>query len=178
MTLINKQRAKALALALLLLVLLALFLIQVPTLLVSEQQGGAILAIPMLFNDTFTYEYIHSVLKTPVQENFILAPGHDLILTSTTYQSLGVGTPFLPGEGKLENRNGLFVLKGQNRHFPQVNLVFLPLTKQALIYREKRYNFEDYTEPGSLIKLESTSCTLVEIFWFSTHRKEGNLERS
>lgn len=155
------QRIKVITLILLSIILSALFLIPVPTLLVGEQQGQSVLAIPMLFDKNLTYEYLHSVLKTPVQENFTLAPGNDFLLTSTTFKSLGVGTPFLEGEGELENRNGLFVLKGQDRHFKQLNFGMIPFTNQAILYRGKRFYFKDYFKAGSLIKLEIKKCSLA-----------------
>lgn len=161
MTSLIRRRAIA---GLAMVILLALFLVPLPTLLVSGEQD-TVLVLPMLFDKTFSIEYTHSVLKTPVQEHFVLAPGNDLLLTSTTYKSLGVGTPFLPEEGKFENRNGQFVLTGLNRHFKEVNLGFMPLAKQALLFRGKRYNFENYFESGSLIKLHVKQYTMGKILW-------------
>ena len=78
MSMCIKQWPKAVALGLLLVVVLALFFVQVPTLVASEQNGDPEFAIPLLLERNFSYEYLHSVLKTPVQENFTLAPGNDL----------------------------------------------------------------------------------------------------
>lgn len=166
-----RQRAKVTALVLLSLILAAVFFIPVPTLLVGEQQGQSVLAIPMLFDKNLTYEYLHSVLRTPVQENFTLAPGNDFLLTSTTFKSLGVGTPFLEGEGKLENRNGLFVLKGQDRHFKQLNFGMIPFTYQAILCQGKRYYFKDYFKAGSLIKLEVKKTSLARILAINLGRR-------
>ncbi|AQS57660.1 DUF1850 domain-containing protein [Desulforamulus ferrireducens] len=163
----NRQRTKRFFLGLLLASVLVGALLPLPTLLVGEQQGATRLAIPLVLDQSFTYEYLHSVLKTPVQEKFILAPGHDLLLESTTYQSLGVGTPFLPGEGELENHNGLYVLKGQNRTFHQLNLGLVDFTKQAILYRGSRYELADFFTSGSLIELQVKSMTPAELIWLS-----------
>ncbi|SHE98838.1 DUF1850 domain-containing protein [Desulforamulus putei] len=158
-------------------VLAVLLLVPLPTLLLSSQQGEPVLLLPMLFDQSFTVEYIHSVNKTPVQEHFILAPGNDLLLTSTTFKALGVGTPFLPEEGKLENRSGVYVLSGINRHFKQINMAFMPLTRHALVYRGKRYDFKDYFPPGSLIALQAKPCSLAKIIALNIW-KEVKLDRS
>ncbi|MEG6522796.1 DUF1850 domain-containing protein [Desulfotomaculum sp. 1211_IL3151] len=157
------QRFKIFIFSLLLSILLAVFFIPLPTLLVSQQQGQPVIVVPMIFGKTFTYEYLHSVLKTPVQENFLLAPGHSLLLTSTTFKSYGVGTPFLEGEGELENRNGLFILKGQNRRFAQLDFGVVPFTEPTLIYRGERYNFKDYFKAGSLITLKVKTLTPAKV---------------
>ncbi|GAB6179264.1 hypothetical protein JCM14036_05830 [Desulfotomaculum defluvii] len=162
----NQQQFKITIFSMLLLILVAVFFIPVPTLLVSQQQGKPVIVVPLIFDKTFTYEYLHSVLKTPVQENF-LAPGNYLLLTSTTFKSYGVGTPFLEGEGELENRNGLFILKGQNRRFQQLNFGVVPFTEPALIYRGERYNFKDYFQAGSLITLKVNTLTPAKILALS-----------
>ncbi|ABO51714.1 conserved hypothetical protein [Desulforamulus reducens MI-1] len=158
-----KQRSPKIIFGLLLISLLAMFFIPVPTLLVGQQQGKPDIVIPLIFDKTFTYEYLHSVLKTPVQENFLLAPGNNLLLTSTAFKSYGVGTPFLQGEGELENRNGQFILKGQNRRFQQLNFGVIPFTEPALLYRGGRYNFKDYFKAGSLITLKVKTLTPAKI---------------
>lgn len=159
----KKQRSKIFISSLLLLILLAVFFIPLPTLLVSQQQGQPVIVVPMVFDKTFTYEYLHSVNKTPVQESFLLAPGNSLLLTSTTFKAYGVGTPFLEGEGELENHNGLFILKGQNRRFPQLNFGVVPFTDPTLIYRGKRYHFKDYFQAGSLITLKVSNQTTAKV---------------
>ncbi|GAB6159088.1 hypothetical protein JCM39194_22880 [Desulfotomaculum varum] len=154
-----------------------LLAVPLPTLVAGSQQGEEVLWLPLLIDRSFTIEYIHSVNKTPVQEHFVLAPGHDLLLTATTFHALGVGTPFLPEEGKLENHGGVYVLSGINRHFKQINLAFMPLTRHALVYRGVRYEFKDYFPPGSLIALQVKSYSLAQIIALNI-RKEVKLDRA
>ncbi|WP_003542662.1 DUF1850 domain-containing protein [Desulfotomaculum nigrificans] len=163
-----RQRARAVAAGLVLIILLLLFLVPLPTLLVSEQAGSPVLMLPMLFDKTCSLEYIHSVLKTPVRENFVLAPGNQLQLTSTTFKAYGVGTPYLPSEGKLENHHGEFVLTGLKRRFKEINLGFVPLNKQVLVYRGKKYPFSSYFKADSLVKIQVKPCTVAKIIWQMT----------
>lgn len=150
---------------LVLLVIIALLLVPVPTLVVGIQNGDPVLLLPLVRDKTFTLEYTHSVLKTPVQENFVLAPDNKLLLTSTTYKSLGVGLPFSAEEGKFTNKNGLFVLEGQKRQFNTINQVFMPVAKHALLYREKSYSYSNYFTPGALVRLQVEQYTPVELMW-------------
>ncbi|MEW6065885.1 hypothetical protein P378_00830 [Desulforamulus profundi] len=158
-------------------ILLTFLFVPLPTLLMSSQQGEPVLLLPVLFDKSFTIEYIHSVNKTPVQEHFVLVPGNDLLLTSTTFKALGIGTPFLPEEGRLENHNGVYVLSGLDRRFKEINLAFTPLTGHALVYRGQRFDFKDYFPAGSLIRLQVKPCSLAEII-ASNFRKEAKLDRS
>lgn len=162
------QRAKAAVAGAVLIILLALFLVPLPTLLLSEQAGNPVLMLPMLFDQTCTLEYIHSVLKTPVRENFVLAPEHQLQLTSTSFKAYGVGTPYLPSEGKLELHNGEFLLSGLNRKFKEVDLGFVPLNKQVLLFRGKKYPFSDYFKDDTLVKLQVKPYSIAEIIWQKT----------
>ncbi|MEG6617409.1 DUF1850 domain-containing protein [Peptococcaceae bacterium 1198_IL3148] len=159
-----RQRIKLGLAIIMLAAILAMFLVPIPTLLVGEQnEDEPVLAIPMVWDKTFYLEFTHSVLKTPVQEYFILAPDNTLLLTSTTYKSLGVGLPFLPEEGELENKDGLFVLKGLNRKFNTINQAFNPITKQALVYRGKQYYYQDYFKTGALVRVQMTQYTPVKL---------------
>ncbi|RYD05941.1 hypothetical protein N752_06765 [Desulforamulus aquiferis] len=145
--------------------LITLFFLPLPVLTVAEKDKFNQILIPMVLDKTFTIEYIHSVQKTPVQEKFILAPGNKIILTETTFQSFGVGTPFLADEGTLVNKNGTFVLTDLSRSFESINLGFLPLTKHTIVYRNDTYNFSDYFKPNSLIIVQAEQYTPAKIIW-------------
>lgn len=158
------KRSKLVTVLLVLFIAIILFL-PVPTLVMRQQGGNSGFVIPLVLDQSFTLEYVHSVQKTPVQEHFVLAPGNQLLLTSTEYQSYGVGLPFLPGEGKLEIGDGVLVLSGLNRSFSKINIGFMPLAKQALLYRGNRLAFDDYFEPGKVLELEVENYSAVEIIY-------------
>ncbi len=144
----------ATGMSILIFILLTASIIQITALVISEQRGDEVLIIPMLNGREFDYQYIHSVQKTPVQEHFAAAPNNQLLLTSTTYQSFGVGLPFLPEEGDLEHIDGKYVLTGINREFDRVNIGFITLAHQELFYNGKSYNFRDYFKSGALLVVE------------------------
>ncbi|MGI6434717.1 MAG: DUF1850 domain-containing protein [Syntrophomonadaceae bacterium] len=135
------------------------------TLVIRQQNSENRLLIPMVGQKSFSLYYLHSVQKTPVQEHFVLAPGNQLLLTSTHYQSYGVGLPFLPEEGTLSNDKGVFLLTGINRSYREINIGFMPLAEQSLLYQDKRYEYKQYFEPGSLLQITVQKYSPFALIW-------------
>ena len=131
-----------------------LFAAKLDFLLVTGESNRPVWALPLYGQRNFSLAYTHSVQKTPVVENFKVNPGPMLLLQSTVYQSLGVGLPFLPEEGKLTIVEDKFVLSGIDRQFKELNLISLPLAEQALIYKGKRYKFSHSFSPGEQISIK------------------------
>jgi hypothetical protein len=148
----------------LMLIMVLLLSVQV-LVLKNQQQGDTILVIPLLNNKTFTYEYIHSVQKTSVQENFSITPDGQIVLKSTFYQSYGVGLPYLPEEGDFINDGGVFKLTGINRTFPKINFGYMKMASQALLYNGKRYEFEKYFNNEELIEMDVQKYSPAQIIW-------------
>lgn len=159
---------------LLILILTIFMLLPFPALVLSTQNSSPFLIIPMLYEKGFVLEYVHSVQKTPVQELFVLAPENQLLLTATYYQSLGVGLPFLPEEGHLINDNGVFRLTDINRLFEKIDLAFIPLAKQALLYHGRRYDLQDYWANGTILEIKVEKYSAARIAW--QWSKEVNID--
>ncbi len=124
-----------------------------PVLLLSDVKRDTNLALPMWKQTGFTLEYTHSVNKSQVQEHFVFAPDNQIVLTSTNFQSLGVGTPFLPEEGTLINNEGVFSLTDINRRLDFLTIGFMPIAKQFIIVDDNVYWLEDYFESGAFINV-------------------------
>ncbi|MDR1834499.1 MAG: DUF1850 domain-containing protein [Fusobacteriaceae bacterium] len=92
--------------------------------------------------DTFSLGYVHSVMKTNAEEYFKAEKDGKIVLTETVYQSYGVGLPFLPEEGELTVRDGLFILK-MHREFPDISMVISPLARHYLRIGEKKLNLSE-----------------------------------
>lgn len=148
-----------------------------PVLVVGEDHKPPAILVPLIEEHQITLEYFHSVQKSPVQEHFVLVPGNDLKLVSTTYQTLGVGLPFLSGEGDLVNDKGTFRLTGLNRVFREIRLAVMPVTYQGLVYGSKHYTFGDYFKSGSLVTISVQSYSPGQIVWkMITMDREENRE--
>lgn len=136
-----------------------------PTLVIRQPDSDHQLLIPLLQNKGFSLYFLHSVQKTPVKENYILAPGNKLRLISTDYQSYGVGLPFLPEEGVLINDDGIFRLTGINRLYDKIDMGFMPLADHALLYGSKRYEFDRYFDEGSLLQITVKGYSPFLLLW-------------
>lgn len=135
-----------------------------PVLQVKNNTNQALL-IPLLQGKDFSLEYIHSVQKSPVQEHFTVVAENQMHLTSTTYQSLGVGLPFLPSEGQLVNNQGKFELTGLNRVFREIRLAVMPVTYQSLVYNNRSYILSNYFLSGSLVNISVQSYSPGYLIW-------------
>lgn len=143
-----------------------LLLIPLPCLVAADPDSGPVLIIPMPVGKTFTLGYIHSVHKTPVEENFILDTGTGparLVLTSTSFDTLGVGIPYGRGEGNLEHQQGRFMLTGLHREFEEINVKAMPLAQHSLTVRGRHYDLNDYFAPGASLRLKADRLSTLEI---------------
>lgn len=162
---ILRRRARAAALGFLILILALSFLVRLPFLVLAGRDGNPVLYLPLHRGEAFSLYYVHSVHRTPVWENFLAGPGERLVLDSVIFDSLGVGLPFLPGEGKLTNDQGRFILTGMNRVYPEINLGVTPVAGQALVYRDKRYELNSRFAAGSSIRLHIARLSPAEVLW-------------
>ncbi len=160
-----RPRARAEALGFLILVLALSLLVRLPFLVLADQEGSPVLYLPLLREEAFSLFYVHSVHRTPVRENFRSGPGDRLVLDSVVFDSLGVGLPFLPGEGKLTNDQGRFVLTGQGRVFPEIVLGVSPVAAQALLYRDRRYDLNSRFTAGASIRLRLDRLSPAAVLW-------------
>lgn len=120
----------------------------------------------------FTLVYRHSVQRTLCWEDFVVGPNGDLVLRRTRYESLGVGLPFMAGEGQLTNKGGQFYLTGLDRHFPELALRAMPVAEQALVVRGRTYKFNDIFAPGAVIKLRANSLSLLQALRYKLSKGE------
>ena len=133
--------------------LLLVWLWQLPCLFV-EGSDGFIAVIPARAGQPFSIHFIHSVQRTPVEENLQIngaRNGFDLL--STKYQSFGVGLPFSASEGDFQQQGDYFVLGNMDRHFSSLELRTGTGTKLSLDVAGKRYPLYELLPPGSEVRL-------------------------
>jgi hypothetical protein len=101
--------------------------------------------------DNLTIDYTHSVQKTPVKEIFKFSKDNRLIMYKTIYQSYGVGLPYLPTEGKFEQKDdGKFILY-MNRPFNSIPLRTGLEAKPKLYHNNVEYKVYSIYNPGTLL---------------------------
>ncbi len=121
---------------------------------VNPDSGQKKLSFDTYVGDLWYIEFTHSVQKTPVQEYFLVQGVDNLLMKETIYQSLGVGLPFLPSDGKLNvTKDGHFVL-AMNRKFETVK-VRTGLEACPRIYHSGTvYPIYEIYEPGTLVEIK------------------------
>jgi hypothetical protein len=129
-----------------------------------DENGFVRLKLPLDEGEKFTLSYSHSVHRTPVHDIFQVSVEGEITLVATEFSSLGVGTPFLPGEGELKEVDGKLVLEGLNRVFTQLQIRPHPLTEHCLIHRQVRYLLADYSGADALVILRVTKRGLNRLF--------------
>lgn len=162
---IFRQRPRTGILILALLITALLFLVKLPFLILTDGHGNTVIALSIKREKDFSLLYMHSVHKTPVREDFFVDRGNRLVLASTRFQSLGVGIPFLPGEGELLYENGEIILKNIDRSFSEIDIMLTPMAEQALLHRDKRYYFNDYFKPGDIIRMRAVHSSPGKVMW-------------
>lgn len=162
---IIRQRLRTGVFTLILLIMALLFLVKLPFLVLTGGDGKEVLMLPLSREKNFSLYYLHSVHKTPVWENFSVGQGDKLVLTSAEFKSLGVGIPFLPGEGHLVFENGKIILSGLDRSFNELSLLLTPVAEQALLHRDKKYCFNDYFRPGDSIRIRAVRSSPGKVLW-------------
>lgn len=101
----------------------------------------------------FSIHFIHSVQKTPVEENLEVEADGRFLLRSTRYQSFGVGLPFLAEEGRFREDGDFYVFDDMNRHFPALSLRTGVGTQLTLDVDGTVFPLYESYEPGTRIDL-------------------------
>lgn len=123
-----------------------------PYIFISTEQGFC-KAIPVKTGSILSLSFTHSVQRTLVIENFVVAKDNNLVLDSTEYKSLGVGLPFLLEDGKFRAENNKFIVSGMNRVHKSVDLRTGPEAKLTLNYGDINIPLYDLFPAGTLVHL-------------------------
>lgn len=82
------------AIILILVIFIGIINIPVGFLEISHNREGVVFHRKLInLNDRITIRYIHSVMKTPVLEHYLIMPDGRLLLTDTEFMSYGAGLP-------------------------------------------------------------------------------------
>ena len=146
------KNKKSLPVLLALAVSFLLLLLLRPTLFVTGADG-IVAVLPCRPHLPLTIRFLHSVQKTPVEENLIVNDAmNGFVLQSTRYQSFGVGLPFLASEGDFYHDGNYFVMD-MERFFPALTLRTGVGTQLTLTVDGREYRLHEKLPPGSRIDL-------------------------
>lgn len=100
-------------------------------------------------------EFTHSVQLTTVEEFFRVNGADDMVMTHTRYQSLGVGLPYSPVEGRLTTTpDGKFILQ-MDRPYKTVKLRTAVQAMPRIIHKNKVYDLCDLYGQGTLVEIKA-----------------------
>ena len=101
------------------------------------------------------YHYKHSVQQTPVDEYFRVNGVDDMTMTHTTYESLGVGLPYDPSEGKFTSlkKDGKFDLE-MNRPFKSLKFRTAVQAMPKIIHKDEIYDLCRLFGQGTLVEVK------------------------
>lgn len=153
----NMRRGGCFFFAILLLAVLVWFLER--PLLVVESGQGTIYVGAAREGQPIQIHFIHSVQKTPVEEELRVDNGVEgFVLEATRYQSFGVGLPFLEQEGKFHAEGDYFVIEDMGRHFPRIALRVGVGTELVLTVDGEEKRLYESLAPGSRVDIYIASA--------------------
>lgn len=101
-----------------------------------------------------TIHFIHSVQKTPIWEYLVVDDRQQgFTLTSTKYQSFGVGLPFLEGDGVFRKEGNFFIMDHMDRHFKTLPLRTGVGTKLSVTIGERELDVYEWLPVGSEVDI-------------------------
>ena len=103
----------------------------------------------------WSYHYKHSVQQTPVFEYFRVNGVDDMTMTHTTYESLGVGLPYDPSEGKFTSlkKDGKFDLE-MNRPYKSLSFRTAVQAMPKIIHKDVIYDLCQLYGQGTLVEVK------------------------
>lgn len=123
----------------------------VPAIEMFDGQGKKIASIPVT-DGRFAHHYIHSIHKTPVDEEFEIH-GTTLELTRLRYDTYGVGMPSDGGEAfRIEDNR--FVVD-MTRKFERIDIRVSPTPGHGLVIGGVLHPFTDWVPVESLVTLRA-----------------------
>ncbi|PKL03054.1 MAG: hypothetical protein CVV53_10235 [Spirochaetae bacterium HGW-Spirochaetae-9] len=123
----------------------------VPSLLLFDESGQKLTELPLV-GGSFVHCYIHSIHKTPVDEEFIVS-GKELKLVRLRYDAYGVGMPSDGGEA-FRIEDGRFVID-MSRSFARLDIRVSHLPDHGLLIDGNFHPFTEWVPVESLITLKA-----------------------
>lgn len=160
------------ALAITALMITVIHVSAVPALELYDGEGRKKATIP-LEGGAFVHRYIHSIHKTPVDEEFIIS-GKKLELVRLRYDTYGVGMPTDGGEAfRIENNRFVVDMK---RTFEKIDIRVSHVAGHGLFYNGTFHPFTEWVPVESLITLRARSKYMI-IFRRKLNNEQYNQQR-
>ncbi|MBR1580227.1 MAG: DUF1850 domain-containing protein [Selenomonadaceae bacterium] len=119
---------------------------------IVDEREEMIEEMPAKAGISLKIKFIHSVQKTPVEEDLEF-DGAVWIVHRTRYKSQGVGLPFMESDGDFRREGDWFVMDGMERRIERLSLRTGLGTQLTLELDGKEIKLYEMFEPGTRIDL-------------------------
>ena len=121
---------------------------------------------PINLKEPFSLQYIHSIHKTPIVEQYYLNENLDIVLDSVTYESFGVGTPSTLEPGQtFTQRDGKYIINNMNREFPYFDqAIGQVIANHQLLIDQKIIPLSSLTAPGNWVRFQGKKVSLLTLW--------------
>ena len=119
---------------------------------VAVEENKIVETVPARAGMPLTIKFIHSVQKTPVEEDLEF-DGEGWVVHRTRYKSQGVGLPFMESDGEFRREGEWFVMDGMDRRIDRLSLRTGVGTQLTLMLDGNELKLYEMFEPGTRIDL-------------------------
>ena len=119
---------------------------------VAVEENKIVSTVPARAGMPLTIRFIHSVQKTPVEEDLEF-DGEAWIVHRTRYKSQGVGLPFMESDGEFRREGDWFVMDGMARRIENLSLRTGVGTQLTLELDGNEIRLYEMFEPGTRVDL-------------------------
>ena len=102
----------------------------------------------------FKLRHTHSVMKTPVEDHYVIEGRNRLVQTETRYRSLGAGLPF-DSAGDLRREEGWFVQEGLNVELSHITVRVGRVSDQVLMIGDNEVPLRELDKPGKALTIRA-----------------------
>ncbi len=128
-----------------------------PAIMIFSGEGRKLASIPVM-EEGFVHRYIHSIHKTPVDEEFVIS-GDTLELVRVRYDTYGVGMPSDGGDAfRIEDNR--FVVD-MHRSFKKLDIRVSHLPGHGIVYDGSFHPFTEWATVESSITLKAGVKVLI-----------------
>lgn len=107
----------------------------------------------------FTIEYIHSVDRQPVWEQFRIDNNREIVLEKTGFKMLGAGMASFPDEGTLVYEDGWNIIKDLSRPLDVIHLRVGYTSDPAIVVNNQELKLSQFNIQGELVLIEVEEIT-------------------
>ncbi len=118
----------------------------------AVERNEVVAEVPARAGVKLTIKFIHSVQKTPVEEDLEF-DGEGWIVHRTRYKSQGVGLPFMESDGEFRREGDWFVMDGMERRIALLSLRTGVGTQLTLDLDGAEIKLYEIFEPGTRVDL-------------------------